>query len=58
MNNISLIPFRYRHEFKCDELWLEIKFVLDQFAQPLTSLFNVGSTVYIMCSNFVSFCIY
>ncbi|XP_067927952.1 exportin-2-like [Watersipora subatra] len=31
---------RYRHEFKCDELWLEIKFVLDHFAQPLTDLLN------------------
>ena len=36
------IIFRYRHEFKCDELWLEIKFVLDNFAKPLTDLLNVS----------------
>uniref|UniRef100_A0AAY4E581 Exportin-2 n=1 Tax=Denticeps clupeoides TaxID=299321 RepID=A0AAY4E581_9TELE len=32
---------RYRHEFKSNELWLEIKLVLDTFAQPLTELFKV-----------------
>ncbi|ELU00355.1 hypothetical protein CAPTEDRAFT_165697 [Capitella teleta] len=31
---------RYRHEFKSNELWSEIKFVLDNFAKPLTELFN------------------
>uniref|UniRef100_A0AAY4E4X6 Exportin-2 n=1 Tax=Denticeps clupeoides TaxID=299321 RepID=A0AAY4E4X6_9TELE len=31
---------RYRHEFKSNELWLEIKLVLDTFAQPLTELFK------------------
>ena len=31
---------RYRHEFKSQELWTEIKFVLDSFAAPLTQLFN------------------
>ncbi|CAH0391298.1 unnamed protein product [Bemisia tabaci] len=30
---------RYRHEFKSQELWTEIKFVLDKFAKPLTELF-------------------
>lgn len=30
---------RYRHEFKSQELWTEIKIVLDKFAQPLTNLF-------------------
>ncbi|XP_037068726.1 exportin-2-like [Pollicipes pollicipes] len=30
---------RYRFEFKSNELWLEIKFVLDNFAKPLTELF-------------------
>lgn len=30
---------RYRHEFKSDRLWSEIKLVLDSFAAPLTSLF-------------------
>ena len=32
---------RYRHEFKSNELWTEIKLVLDTFAQPLTELFKV-----------------
>ncbi|EMP35747.1 Exportin-2 [Chelonia mydas] len=31
---------RYRHEFKSNELWTEIKLVLDAFAQPLTNLFK------------------
>ncbi|XP_064605063.1 exportin-2-like [Liolophura sinensis] len=31
---------RYRHEFKSQELWTEIKFVLDNFAAPFTNLFN------------------
>lgn len=30
---------RYRHEFKSQELWTEIKEVLDNFAEPLTKLF-------------------
>ncbi|CAL4096864.1 unnamed protein product [Meganyctiphanes norvegica] len=30
---------RYEFESKSDELWREIKFVLDNFAQPLTALF-------------------
>ncbi|KAL3867833.1 hypothetical protein ACJMK2_040679 [Sinanodonta woodiana] len=30
---------RYRHEFKSQELWAEIKFVLDNFAAPFTELF-------------------
>ncbi|KAI4498822.1 hypothetical protein M0802_005997 [Mischocyttarus mexicanus] len=30
---------RYRYEFKSEVLWTEIKFVLDQFAKPLTDLF-------------------
>ena len=33
---------RYRFEFKSNELWTEIKFVLDNFAKPLTELFVVG----------------
>lgn len=32
---------RYRYEFKSQELWMEIKFVLDGFAKTLTELFNV-----------------
>ena len=31
---------RYRHEFKSQELWSEIKIVLDEFAAPLTELFK------------------
>ncbi len=31
---------RYRHEFKSQELWVEIKFVLDSFATPFTELFQ------------------
>ncbi|KAM5246124.1 exportin-2 isoform 2-T2 [Ctenodactylus gundi] len=31
---------RYRHEFRSDELWIEIKLVLDAFALPLTNLFK------------------
>ncbi|XP_078362373.1 exportin-2-like isoform X2 [Oculina patagonica] len=31
---------RYRHEFKSQELWTEIKLVLDGFAQHLTNLFE------------------
>ncbi|XP_020707492.2 exportin-2 [Athalia rosae] len=30
---------RYRYEFKSQALWTEIKFVLDQFAKPMTELF-------------------
>ncbi|RWS11546.1 exportin-2-like isoform X2 [Dinothrombium tinctorium] len=30
---------RYRHEFKSQQLWSEIKFVLDLFAKPFTDLF-------------------
>ena len=32
---------RYRHEFKSDALWTEIKFVLDVFAAPMTDLLQV-----------------
>ena len=31
---------RYRHEFKSQELWTEIKFVLETFATPFTELFQ------------------
>lgn len=30
---------RYRHEFKSQELWAEIKLVLDIFADPFSELF-------------------
>lgn len=38
---VSLLLVRYRHEFKSNELWTEIKLVLDAFALPLTNLFKV-----------------
>lgn len=38
---IALSLVRYRHEFKSNELWTEIKLVLDAFALPLTNLFKV-----------------
>lgn len=31
---------RYRHEFKSQELWTEIKFVLEAFAEAFTDLFK------------------
>lgn len=34
---------RYEFEHKSEELWREIKFVLDNFAQPLTNLLVVSS---------------
>lgn len=34
---------RYRYEFKSQELWEEIKFVLDTFAKPLTDLAVVST---------------
>jgi len=36
-----MCALRYRYEFKSENLWREIKFVLDNFAMPLTQLFNV-----------------
>ena len=38
----TMLPLcrRYSFEFKSDELWLEIKYVLDLFADPLTKLFQ------------------
>lgn len=30
---------KYRHEFKSEQLWQEIKFVLENFAKPFTELF-------------------
>lgn len=35
---------RYRYEFKSEELWKEIKFVLENFAAPLTQLSIVSCT--------------
>lgn len=32
---------KYRYEFKSNELWLEIKFVLEKLARPLTDLLVV-----------------
>jgi exportin-2 (importin alpha re-exporter) len=32
---------KYRYEFKSNELWLEIKYVLEKLAKPLTDLLTV-----------------
>ena len=31
---------RYKHEMQSDALWTEIKYVLDNFVEPLTNLFT------------------
>lgn len=36
----TTIVFRFRYEFKSQELWTELKFVLDNFASPLLNLFE------------------
>lgn len=36
---------RYRHEFRSDQLWLEIKYVLNEFALPLMQLFESTLTL-------------
>lgn len=33
---------KYRYEFKSNELWTEIKYVLEKLAQPLTDLLVVS----------------
>lgn len=33
---------KYRYEFKSNELWTEIKYVLEKLAQPLTDLLGVS----------------
>ncbi len=40
---------RYRYEFKSQELWTEIKIVLDSLAQPLTEL--LSSTMQVSAAN-------
>ena len=45
MLNLFLSLLRYRHEFKSQELWEEIKFVLENFASELTELFKVKSNL-------------
>lgn len=42
---------RYRHEFKSQELWTEIKFVLERFAEPLTNLFEAIMEQANRCGN-------
>lgn len=39
---------RYRFEFKSQELWEEIKFVLDKLAKPLTDLLLVNNFCMLM----------
>lgn len=36
---------RYRFEFKSQQLWTEIKHVLDNFTKPLTDLFDVSTVL-------------
>ena len=43
---ITFLYCRYRHEFQSNELWKEIKYVLGEFAAPLTQLFNVCYLVF------------
>lgn len=37
---------RYRHEFKSQKLWEEIKYVLDRICQPITELLTVWNYAY------------
>lgn len=45
---------RYRYEFKSQELWEEIKLVLDKFAKPLTDLLQVNEAKF-LCHTFSNF---
>lgn len=38
--NLFFCNFRFRYEFKSQALWVELKFVLDNFAAPLLDLFE------------------
>ena len=40
LSTLHSIFFRYRHEYKSEALWTEVKYVLDMFAAPLTALFT------------------
>ena len=40
LSTLHSIFFRYRHEYKSEALWIEVKYVLDMFAAPLTQLFT------------------
>lgn len=42
---------KYRYEFKSNELWTEIKLVLDKLAKPLTDLLLVRFVVYKIVST-------
>lgn len=42
LQTIHSLVKRYRYEFKSNELWTEIKYVLTQLAQPLTDLLVVS----------------
>lgn len=42
---------RYRYEFKSQELWTEIKYVLEKFAKPLTDLFLVNQNYFLFRFN-------
>lgn len=38
---------KYRYEFKSNELWMEIKYVLEKLAKPLTDLLVVSFQVFL-----------
>lgn len=40
---------KYRYEFKSNELWTEIKLVLEKLAQPLTDLLLVRQKLHTVC---------
>eukprot|EP01125_Pyxidicula_operculata_P020129 TRINITY_DN7376_c0_g1_i1.p1 TRINITY_DN7376_c0_g1~~TRINITY_DN7376_c0_g1_i1.p1 ORF type:complete len:982 (+),score=267.58 TRINITY_DN7376_c0_g1_i1:342-2948(+) len=51
VNTVSSILFtlnsifkRYRNQFQTDEILLELKYILDQFAEPMLSIFKVTCT--------------
>lgn len=51
LRTAHLLFKRYRHETKSNELWTELKQVLDQFAAPLTALFSRVATQTIAIAN-------
>ena len=54
LKTAHLLFERYRYEQKSDELWLEIKLVLEKFAPAFTELFKVDR--FLVSSDFKSSC--
>lgn len=48
---------KYRYEFKSNELWTEIKYVLEKLAQPLTDLLVVSFKFNLFFSKTAILCI-